>query len=444
MGNDVDLLSKLDAVTVHTLKCRAPKVSNRDRRFLEKKWENGSLFPYILNDQQRSEIWERLQNIDYPIPTLGTFFKDIHFLEVGRNVMRQLYDPERKVTIDVGVAEQYRTAISMNISFLQNEIRHNLYDLWRFSFQYGFEMTDHKRRVPRKKQDIERASTDSLSQRSSDVDRLRLWRHLFWITSNHGFNIPLALSSRPQRADLPVVTPCDFPENSDEDVDLIRRCGTPFTDAIDADRFALSPECLEQPWEATRVTAAFVRRSVFLMFFDYLRRGQPDNVPFDSDDYSPNGTNDPPIDDMPAQIDIDSAGFTLPSTSHEQEDYRNSLDQIFFTQQSELNSATQAIPSNTEQRFVVAVFLRRSSMRAWALPTDVFIFNEFFSGLHSQRFHISVPGEGDRGIYWDRCYEWYTDNPSSLLNATFDGESYQLQYVTDWLESWQALEVRDI
>lgn len=83
-------------------------------------------------------------------------------------------------------------------------------------------------------------------------------------------------------------------------------------------------------------------------------------------------------------------------------------------------------------------------MRAWALPTDVFIFNEFFSGLHSQRFHISVPGEGDRGIYWDRCYEWYIDNPSSLLNATFDGESYQLQYVTDWLESWQALEVRDI
>ena len=45
------------------------------------------LFPNVEDTRDRSEIWDRLQEIQYPIPTLETFFRDRLTLEVGRSVL---------------------------------------------------------------------------------------------------------------------------------------------------------------------------------------------------------------------------------------------------------------------------------------------------------------------------------------------------------------------
>lgn len=284
MRQDLDLLAQVDAVTIHILASRVPKVSSSDLRALARPMERGVLFRNIQDSQQRNAIWERLQNIDYPIPTLQTFFKDIHYLEVGRSVMRNLFlpDPGEKVTIDVGVGRQYRISVPLIISERQERIRQELYDLWRFSLQYGFEMNDHRRRVPRKKAEIQVGLR--LPSRSNLVGRPALWQHFFWLASQHQFDVPMVHGTEFQSVNLPLEVPCDYPENSEKDVALNRRCGKPFTDSVEADRFALSRQSLGQPWAARRVTAGFVRRSVFQAFFSYLHPGSSGELSFTASD----------------------------------------------------------------------------------------------------------------------------------------------------------------
>jgi hypothetical protein len=80
-------LAQLDGVTIQLLKSRAPKVSARDLKFLKERMSKEELFPDVEDARDRSEIWDRLQEIQYPIPTLETFFKDRLTLEVGRSVL---------------------------------------------------------------------------------------------------------------------------------------------------------------------------------------------------------------------------------------------------------------------------------------------------------------------------------------------------------------------
>lgn len=91
----------MDRATVKLLQSRAPKVSPRDHGFLKGKKDRAELFPN-LSPSQRQEFWQQLQEIDYPILTLETFFKDRSYLEVGQSVMKQLYpaDPHQQLTVD--------------------------------------------------------------------------------------------------------------------------------------------------------------------------------------------------------------------------------------------------------------------------------------------------------------------------------------------------------
>lgn len=94
-------------------------------------------------------MWERLVEIDFPIPTLETFFKDRLYLEVARSVMQQLVvpDPNRRTTIDERLYEQFDTHIPLTTSYRHESLKADLWEFWRFSFQNGFEMTEHQRRV---------------------------------------------------------------------------------------------------------------------------------------------------------------------------------------------------------------------------------------------------------------------------------------------------------
>ncbi|CAG8025873.1 unnamed protein product [Penicillium nalgiovense] len=307
-GNDNNILAAVDGGTIRKIKSLAPKVSKGDLEFLETGMENKDLFPAIVAPQVRDRILHYLRSIDFPIPTLETFFQDILYLDVCQNVMRQLCinQPKRKIkrrrnseeednqeeeeeeaegtspTIDESLRSQYNSLSESGLissAHIEVLLKRDLCDLWRFSFQYAFEMTtvkEHRRRVPRKHVDVERAISLGLHERHNSFDLADLRHHFLWLASNRGFEVPANNESQLQPVELPRAMPSDFPPDN-EDVGLERRSGKPFTDSVDADRFALSRESLRSVSNYQRVSAAFVRRSVFNAFFAYFDAGIPDS-----------------------------------------------------------------------------------------------------------------------------------------------------------------------
>ncbi|KAJ6027446.1 hypothetical protein N7460_012263 [Penicillium canescens] len=137
---------------------------------------------------------------------------------------------------------------------------------------------EHRRREPRKRVDTERANRLGLHERPDNFDLQVLEHHFLWLAHQRGFKVP-ADESQLQYIELPRVIPSDFPPDNegDKDVSLERRSGKPFTDSVNADRFALSRWSLQSTCNYDRVSAGFVRRSVFHAFFEYFDSGIPDS-----------------------------------------------------------------------------------------------------------------------------------------------------------------------
>ena len=74
MNHDPTLLAAVDAVSVRKIRSRAPGVSSQDLDYLDEEMQKNRIFPCITDPEQRTGIFERFKAIDYPIPTLGTFF----------------------------------------------------------------------------------------------------------------------------------------------------------------------------------------------------------------------------------------------------------------------------------------------------------------------------------------------------------------------------------
>lgn len=251
----MDLLSQIDAMTVRLLQSRAPGVSAQDLNFLRLK--QNRLFKYIDCQRDRDAIWQRMERIHLPIPTLKTFFQDILFLDVGQSVMRQLCRSPLTATrsIDQALEEQYIVesgGLGYNLSRISgSRFRSGLWNLWRFSHQFAFELTtqkDHHRRVPRKMEDIERAQEYGLHEIpiAEMVPSLRF--HFFGLARLHGIHPSVSVDDTERAiSEIPLQVQSDFPPEEDQDVDLERRCGKPFTDSIEADRYALSFESLAHP-----------------------------------------------------------------------------------------------------------------------------------------------------------------------------------------------------
>jgi hypothetical protein len=416
VGGDA-FLPLVDGVTVNVLQSRAPKVSAKDLAFLEKRMEKGVLFNDIEDQVHRREIWNRLKDIDYPIPTLKTFFKDRLYLEVGRSVMQQLLivDPQRKTTIDEGVGEQWRgTAVPMPVAYRQQMIRSDLYELWRFSFQYGFEMTDHQRCVNRPKPGDPRPLMTNMTNRPATLGRSVLWRHFFWLARQRDIWPPLPESFQVQEAHLPAPVPCDYPED-DEEIPITRRCGKPFTDSVDADRYALAREPLQQDWTTPRVTAGFVSRSIFLAFFRYLIPAGQDirtdpsesndvatNSPLERNESAANERINAPTDASEGPLDNPMLVYSAPDFNPLM---TSQLPSWIADQQPSFFAMNVSIPGDPIQEM--------------KLPNDQSILSRFFAGLERHHFHIYIPGEDPRALSASWCYTEYTQNPHLLLQADF-------------------------
>ncbi|GKZ98598.1 hypothetical protein AnigIFM59636_004442 [Aspergillus niger] len=186
-----------DAETVLALESLVPKLSEPDREYLRSRMmDDRTLFPSIDESDTRAALWERLKQINTPIPTLGTFFQDLRFLGVASKVMKVLLLPPedlgskktKKITIDCELSAQHRTDASVSLRKTRLQVRRGLHELWRFSLQYGLDMTEVARRQPhmRKKS----CSSYPVPNCSTSVDRMALWRHFFWLADQQGFQIP--------------------------------------------------------------------------------------------------------------------------------------------------------------------------------------------------------------------------------------------------------------
>lgn len=231
----------------------------------------GVLFPSFSNND-RQEIWSRLKEVEYPIPSLKTFFKDRLYLEVPQSVMKQLFlqptSPDDKVTIDNGVHGLWETGSMLDTETRKAWFRLYIIELWRFSFQYGFEMTDCRRLKP--------SSGSAPGTHSSQRDLVPLpsqtdiWKHFYRQMMARGFRIPAAVDFSAPLVVLPPEIPCDYPEDASEEVEVKKRSGKPSMDTVEADRYALSVASLKEIRIETRVTSRFLRISVFKKFFGYL------------------------------------------------------------------------------------------------------------------------------------------------------------------------------
>ena len=277
-------MAQTDAKTVDLLQSRAPAVSETDRLYLRSRLEDGSLFPAITDDPARTAIWGQLQEIDYVIPTLHTFFKDVHHLTVAKCVMQHLYPPEQdldpklKPTVDQGVAGRFRTSPA-GLLASRRPVAHGLHELWRYSMQNGFEITSERRRsLPPKRRARRRGplagfapSTTAEGAATEDITAEKLLKHFFWLADELGFNVPEVPGLKPQRHEFlsSSQAPAMPADGSDEVVQ--RRCGRPYEYSALTDRLALSRDELEHRRRREgRVTTGFVRQCVFTAFFEHL------------------------------------------------------------------------------------------------------------------------------------------------------------------------------
>ncbi|OQE50650.1 hypothetical protein PENNAL_c0526G00768, partial [Penicillium nalgiovense] len=112
-----------------------------------------------------------------------------------------------------------------------------------------------------------------LGRRSSGLfflPKQEIWRHFFTLVRARGFQAPVTDDTSFATGELPSPRVCEYPEDLAEEIEVAKRCGKPYSNTVEADRFALSAESLRQSQASVRVTAGFLRQSVFKAFFGYL------------------------------------------------------------------------------------------------------------------------------------------------------------------------------
>jgi hypothetical protein len=419
VGNRPDRLALIDGATVKLLQSRAPRISPRDREYLETKRKSAELFSNA-SPSLREELWQQLQQIDYPIPTLETFFKDRSYLEVGQSVMKQLNspDPQRPLTVDQRVCELFDTDLPVTSTVSQQMLGHDLLEFWRFSFQYGFELTDHQRRKALNQ--ASRESTPSLVLEQSAVpDKMRIWGHFCQIIQSRGFRPPNRFVAAP-RAQLPDPDACDFPDiGLEEDVEVEKRSGKPFSNTIDVDRHALSGESLRRSWTAPQVTAGFLRRSVFKAFFSYLiGDGQDfsqalaaDITLINSDEY----TRD--FEYQNADVSIRDAEIMsrIQSTSEPGSSVETVRPQ--FNTTAEVHQGVVASLNHDPSYFSMRVTIGNHEPRTLYLPNSAEFMRSFQEGLLQHFFNVKEPD--GRFIPQEDCYTYYLLHPKETLHAQY-------------------------
>ncbi|GKZ98425.1 hypothetical protein AnigIFM59636_003022 [Aspergillus niger] len=444
-----------DAETVLALESQVPKLSEPDRENLRSRMmDDRTLFPSIDESDTRAALWERLKQIDTLIPTLGTFFQDLRFLAVASKVMKALLLPPedlgskktKKITIDCELGTQHRADGSVSLRETRLQVRRGLHELWRFSFQYGLDMTEVARRQPHKRKKA--CSSYPVPNCSTSIDRMALWRHFFWLADQHGFQIPAIAEFVPRRASLP--TP-QIPEglgSTQQDDAVNRRCGIPYADTVDADRFALEGDRLWQPWESPQVTGVFFRRSQFQTFFRYLWDGNGINQATNAADESAATEEAVAVDQELPHRHLEHR-MPSPSFSPTFQISCPADDDWVMTIWDHGIVPLEMPAGNLE----VVVTIAGHDLKRISLPNDELIINNFFNELKLRRFviyslnyhrvseepsfyiwHLTHPWETVQAILTEENVEEYTASDENQRKRRRTGIAEAIDDIAAWVD----------
>jgi hypothetical protein len=303
---------------------------------------------------------------------------------------------------------------------MQGMLKKDLYEFWRFSFQYGFEIakhlkiTKHKRLIPRT--DDDREHLETLSR--DTLNPSTIWQNFIWEAKTRDFRIPAQHDLISHPPEMPNPISCDYPNDVDKEVPKIQRTGKPYENLVFVDRFALQAESLQSPLLTRRITAGFLRKSVFRAFFRYLEDG-------------------PTVFESGSEADLD--GELMESTN---EPWNPG---VFTSQGDSSMTGHEAIevpvldvfePSisvqglhawNLDEKFIVEIVFG-DEKRTLKLPEDQQIITSFFDDLTQHHFHVTIPGESGKSLDNDACPSYLVRNPSSRLQAEFLSGSSFLVY----------------
>lgn len=100
-------------MTLVKLKDRIPKLCKSNKSLVQDRIRSGTLFPEITDSTARSQILENLLLVNYPIPTLNTFFENIKFLQPLSKAIKGLLDPPTP-NLEGSADKSETTSISMS------------------------------------------------------------------------------------------------------------------------------------------------------------------------------------------------------------------------------------------------------------------------------------------------------------------------------------------
>jgi len=140
----------LDFGTVQALQMRNPAHSQVDFIYIKSGMQKGELFPRISDDRLRGAILERLQKIDFSIPSLYTFFEDTKWLEPCAKILRGLLPAKFRGSIRKAMLQRYNGLSSQNNCCVElsnrtyNYIKFDIHDtatlayyqLWMYAWRH--------------------------------------------------------------------------------------------------------------------------------------------------------------------------------------------------------------------------------------------------------------------------------------------------------------------
>lgn len=100
-------MEKIDTDDVENLQLRCPKLCSTDAADIEMKIDHGIILK-AFNQRERRIMKEKILSIDYIIPSLHTFLRDKHLLEICAASMRHIVTPGRNMTIRATLKRDYQ------------------------------------------------------------------------------------------------------------------------------------------------------------------------------------------------------------------------------------------------------------------------------------------------------------------------------------------------
>ncbi|KAK0761658.1 LOW QUALITY PROTEIN: hypothetical protein N5P37_005640 [Trichoderma harzianum] len=100
-------IKKINTKDVQAIELRCPRLCSRDAVDINGMFNNGSIFT-AFDENDRQAIRQKILSIDYIIPSLHTFFQDVHLLELCATSMRSIVPPNNRMTIRATLRENYK------------------------------------------------------------------------------------------------------------------------------------------------------------------------------------------------------------------------------------------------------------------------------------------------------------------------------------------------